>query len=158
MRVAVFALLVCAGTAAFCQPSAPAPAVADKLTPSGQAATEPARDFSKGPVKWKMDFSAQPKTILVLEDGPSRRAGAQIDPQMIVHPPQSRIGEQPPGTPVAQNLYPGLRFLPIGESKLKAQPIPTRWPDLKVEGIPTVWPKLEVKPTENGTGPTGDKR
>jgi len=86
----------------------------------------------------------------VREDRPPGRDWARIDSQMIVHPPQSRIGTLPPGTPVARNLYPGLVFQPIGASKLKALPIPTRWPELKVEGIPTVWPKCVVKPAESG--------
>ena len=38
---------------------------------------------------------------------------AEIDPKMIVHPPQSSIGVTPPGTPMALNEYPHLQMLPI---------------------------------------------
>jgi hypothetical protein len=33
--------------------------------------------------------------------------------KIIVHPPQSSIGVNPPGTPMAQNEYPHLQMLPI---------------------------------------------
>jgi len=59
---------------------------------------------------------------------------AQIDPKIIVHPAQSRIGDQPPGTQIAQNQFPGLELLPI------------EWPQLKIKPIPTVWPKLKLEP------------
>jgi len=79
-----------------------------------------------------------------------RGSDAQIDPKIVVHPPQSSLGEQPPGTLVAQNLYPGLQLLPIEESKSKAEPIPTTWPNRKIEQIPTVWPNGELLPVNSG--------
>jgi hypothetical protein len=61
---------------------------------------------------------------------------AHIDPQMVVHPPKSSLGVQPPGTLVAQNQYPNLRFLPIDWPEAKIELIPIYWPNLKVEAIP----------------------
>ncbi len=82
----------------------------------------------------------------------------QIDAQIIVHPPPSSLGEQPQGTQLAQNLYPGLQLLPIDESKAKGQPIPITWPNLKIEQIPIVWPKLEFNPVQSSpNGPVARK-
>jgi len=66
---------------------------------------------------------------------------AEIDPGIIVAPPK-QFDAQDKGTPVAQNLYPNLRLMPLGAGKL--EPIPTEWPRLKVEQIPTVWPNLRM--------------
>jgi hypothetical protein len=67
---------------------------------------------------------------------------AQIDPKMIVHPPQSSIGVQPPGTAVAQNEYPHLQLRPIESANSILQAIPTRWPRFQLEKIPTQWPSF----------------
>jgi hypothetical protein len=56
---------------------------------------------------------------------------AQIDPKMIVHPPQSSIGVQPPGTLVAQNEYHHLQMLHIVSASFNLGAIPTQWPRLK---------------------------
>lgn len=81
---------------------------------------------------------------------PYQRDNVQIDPNIIVHPPQPSLGEQAPGTQIAQNLYPGLVLLPIDESKAKLQQIPITWRNLNVQNIPIVWPRLEIKQVENG--------
>jgi hypothetical protein len=39
--------------------------------------------------------------------------GAEIDPRIVLHPPQSSIGVNPPATPMAQNEYPHLQMRPI---------------------------------------------
>jgi hypothetical protein len=67
---------------------------------------------------------------------------------MIVHPSRSRIGDQPQGNLVAQNLYPGLRLLPIGAAATLKQ-IPTDWPSYKLESIPVAWPKTPLLPIDN---------
>jgi hypothetical protein len=81
---------------------------------------------------------------------------AQIDPMIVMHPPPSSIGEQAPGSQIAQNLYPGLMLMPIDQWKGNGQQIPIAWPDLKVKNIPTVWPKIEIKPVGGAaTEPAG---
>ena len=145
MRVAILALFLCAGPAAFCQPAASSAASPDKQVLSPPGGLEPERDFTKGPAEWHI------KGVVPMKPGvAAQRDEAQIDTGMIVHPPESSIGVQAAGTLVAQNLYPGLRLLPIGESKVKAQAIPTVWPSLKIEQIPTVWPQCVVLPLESG--------
>jgi hypothetical protein len=74
---------------------------------------------------------------------------AQIDPQMIIHPPKSSLGVQPPGTLVAQNEYPGLQFLPIESSSMKLEKIPITWPNLKLQSIPILSPKSRLLPVGN---------
>jgi hypothetical protein len=66
-----------------------------------------------------------------------------------VHPPQSSVAVQTPGTQIAQNLYPGLTLMPIDQWKGNGQQIPITWPNLKVQNIPTSWPKFEIKSVQS---------
>jgi hypothetical protein len=77
-----------------------------------------------------------------------RRDDAQIDPGMIFHPSKSSIGAEPPGTLIAQNLYPGLRLLPIEDSRAALQASPAQWPNLKMQQVPTLWPKCKLLPVK----------
>jgi hypothetical protein len=120
MRLTILGLLFCAGTTALCQTSSPTPASPDGLWQGPLVVTPPARDFSKLPPGWHASavvpprFLFQPKApgVPQAETG-SRLGDATIDPKIIVHPPQSNIGVNPPGTPMAQNEYPHLQMLPI---------------------------------------------
>jgi hypothetical protein len=91
------------------------------------------------------------KMTVPLGAGSLRLGSAQIDPQMVVHPPQTSMGVQPPGTQVAQNLYPGLLLMPIDGSKTKIEPIPTVFPTMKMEKIPTTWTEFKVSPIQSGS-------
>lgn len=132
MRLTILALLLSTGTAALCQSVAPAPANPQQpgLAPFG--ITQGGRDFAKLPPDWHLT-SVLPRKMEI-QPGPwlQHRFNPQIDAQIIVHPPPSSLGEQWPGTLLAQNLYPGLQLLPIDESKPKGQPIPTTWPNQKI--------------------------
>jgi hypothetical protein len=168
MRLATFALFLSAGPVALGQSAAPAPANPEQhwLTPPALAdpgladpgLAEPGRDFTKLPPQWHFD-SALPLTTMVLPaPAPHRWDDAQIDPKIVVRPPQSSLGEQVPGTLVAQNLHPGLSALPIQESQAKGKPIPTTWPNLNIHNIPIVWPKAQIKPVESSaTGSASQK-
>jgi hypothetical protein len=164
MRLAGLTLFLSAGTWAFCQSPAPAPANPEQnwltlpeLAKPGLA--QPGRDFTRLPPQLHFDFTAPMKAMTVPAPDPLRRWNdAQIDPKIVVHPPQSSLGKQAPGALVAQNLYPGLNLLPIQESEAKGEPIPTAWPNLKVKNIPIVWPKLEIKPVDSrAPGPAAGK-
>lgn len=147
MRLTILALFLSTGSAALCQSAQPAPANPPTLTQPQWA--QPGAGLSTPPRDWH--FNAQPpqKTIILPAPVPLDRQGeAQIDPKMIVHPPQSSLGEQAPGTQIAQNLYPGLVLQRIEEPKAKLQQIPITWPNLKVQNIPTTWSKLEIKSAE----------
>lgn len=153
MRLTILGLFLSFSPVAFCQTAMPAPANLQQrpLTPPAIILIQPGRDFTRLPPNLTIT-SIQPLTILTPFDVGLPRLGshAQIDPQIVVHPPQSSLGEQPPGTQIAQNLYPGLQMLPIEESKIKSQPLSTTWPSLKVQQIPITWPKCEIKPVESG--------
>jgi hypothetical protein len=69
---------------------------------------------------------------------------------MIVRPPASSVGVQPPGSQIAQNLYPGLELLPI--QQFKGEPIPTTFPNMKVEQIPITWPQYKVVYAQDSKG------
>jgi len=133
---------------------------AASLTPFGQAPspwTAQSRDFGKLP-EWRWDpslSSLRPQTVLL---PPPKTAtvplgDASIDPRILRHPAANDLGTQPPGTQVAQNLFPGLKFQPIDGPQCpqqpgaaQAEPLPTTWPKLKVQRIPTDWPRLKMEP------------
>jgi len=151
MRLTIFALFLSAGSAALCQSSTPAPA-----NPNSQGLTppqwsQPGQDFSAQLREWHFNTDSPQRTIILQAPlSEQQRNATQIDPKIIVHPPQSGIGEQAPGTMVAQNLYPGLQLLPIDWSKAKGEPIPTTWPNMKIENIPTTWPDTKMILVKSG--------
>jgi hypothetical protein len=114
---------------------------------------EPGQDFSSGRREWKLKpFTPFSETILQAPPGPKalRPLGdAQIDPNMILRPPHSAAEAQPQGTLMAQNLFPGLRFLPIESLKATLGPISTVWPKRKMERIPTEWRDGRIIPVYN---------
>jgi hypothetical protein len=146
MRSALLVLSLIDGTVAFAQSSPARPVDSFKLELTPPSITQLKLSFSS-PRKdlhianaqlWK-DFANSRQITL------PRNADAQIDPGMIVRPPKSSIGVQPPGTPIAQNLYPGLRLLPIDESR-KLEEIPAEWPNLNLQNIPINRPKYKNVP------------
>jgi hypothetical protein len=143
MRLAVLAVFLFAVPAAFCQspqfglnPGRPQPA-----PPAFQF---PGKDFSNSPPTWQSLSHAEP-LVLVLPRPPAR---PQIDPNFIIHPPKPRMADQPEGSLVAQNVFPGLRFVPIGSAATLKQ-IPIDWPKLKIESIPIDSPKSKLLPIES---------
>ena len=152
MRLMTLALFVSAATTAFCQSSAPAPINPDTLGQLTPEFTQPGMDFSKLPPNWNLVI-VKPRGTLVLPRIITVQvlSSAAIDPKIIVHPPQSSLGVQPPGTLVAQNLYPNLQLLPIDWPKAKIEQIPTQWPNYKLARIPTEWKvKAVMRLVQNG--------
>jgi hypothetical protein len=146
MRITILSLFLCAGTTAFCQSSAAAPAIPDKLWQTPLVVTPPpVRDFTKLPPGWHAVPLTPPGIMVVPKAIDSRHlTDAQIDPKIIVHPPASSMGVQPPGTAVAQNEYPHLRMLPIESAGSHVEAIPNQWPPNRLENIPTQWPTAEI--------------
>jgi hypothetical protein len=145
MRLAIFGLLLSAGTAAFCQSAAPAPGNAQQPWLVQPGLPEGGRDFTKLARDWHMTSLGSRKMFVLPKPSPHLDS-----PQIVVHPPRSSVGEQPTGPLLAQNLYPGLQLMPIVESKAKGEPIPTTWPNARIKQIPTVWPKLEFNTVQSG--------
>jgi len=145
MRSGIIILLLCAGTAAFGQSNAAAPLSSYKLELTQPAFAQSAGDSAKPRVDlhpannqlWKAFTISGPRQL-------QRKDSAQVDPGMIVRPPTSSIGVQPSGTPIAQNLYPGLQLLPIEEAKAKQAPNPAEQPDLNLQETPIKWPRFEL--------------
>jgi hypothetical protein len=151
MRLTVFVLFFTAGTTAFSQSAAPAPANPNPQGPTAPQWALPNREISPQPREWHLNPDLSQRTItLQAPVAPRPRDTAQFDPNMIVHPPPSSVGEQAPGTQIAQNLYPGLTLMPIDGWKSNGQQIPIAWPNLKVQNIPIAWPKVEIKSVESG--------
>jgi hypothetical protein len=141
----VFCLV--AGTTAFCQSVPPAGANTENLVNTSPTIFQFQKEIAKAPER---QFTASaPLNIGLRPDVGVLQGNAQIDPKIIVHPPPSSIGAQPPGTQMAQNLYPGLQWLPIGESHVKERPIPTQWPKSALEAIPTEWHKFKISPAQD---------
>jgi hypothetical protein len=149
MRTAILLFSLCAGSASAGSAGFGQAAPASPPNPLGQSPwTAQGREFGKLPDGYALRGVPpgradlfQPKTAVPLGD-------ASIDPQMLLHPTARDLGTQPPGMLMAQNLYPGLKFQPIG-----AQPraprgglLSTTWPKLKIEEIPVFWPHLKTEP------------
>ena len=153
MRSAIFALILGAGTAAFCQTQAQAQFIFshDRNPPAAQPALHLNEPFSADPMK---PFTP-PLTSLNIFAPPAKAisswsADAKVDPKMIIHPPQASLGLQQ-GIPVEQSEYSNLRMLPIDAPGFVMQAIPAQWPNSKVQGIPIQWPRLELGSVKNGS-------
>jgi hypothetical protein len=106
MRVTILSLFLY-GITALCQSSAPAPII-NKLPPG-----------------WRAIPPADPKVMMVPNAPDTTRLS---NAEIIVHPPPSSIGVQPPGTAVTQNEYPNLRMLPIDSTNSALEAILTMSP------------------------------
>ena len=153
MRFTLLALFLSAGT--FCQAAqlptddgrhdesptvgnrSTAPICLDKLFSSS-----PARPFTGPEAKPFSNLELFAPAQVAMK---ARSHGAEVDPKMIVRPPQAGLQQ---GIPIAQNEFPNLRKLPINSPNPNLQAIPAQWPNLKVQLIPTQWPSLDVHPVE----------
>lgn len=163
MRTAILLFSLCAGlawpgAAAFGQ-SAPSELLNPKSpspNPLSQSFwTERGHEFGNLP-PGSTATKAPPWTVVRPAPAPRAPLGnALIDPRMILHPTARDLGTLPPGTVVAQNLYPGLKFQPIDAEKCgpKSGLLSTTWPRLKVEPIPITWPNAKMKPVGSDAGP-----
>jgi hypothetical protein len=147
MRLALLVGIAFATTVSFAQSNTPVPPITVGQPQAFSAFAPPIRDFSRlwQAREFRQSLTA-PHWILPGIPSPSAQAATEIDPKILIHPPQAALGELASGTLVAQNLYPGLEFKRIGESHTSGGPIPTVWPNLRIENIPTVWPKLNISP------------
>jgi hypothetical protein len=129
MRVTILSLFLY-GITALCQSSAPAPII-NKLPPG-----------------WRAIPPADPKVMMVPNAPDTTRLS---NAEIIVHPPPSSIGVQPPGTAVTQkDEYPDLRIRPMELNNSALEAIPTTWPRYRLETIPTQWPMHEMVPVRSG--------
>jgi hypothetical protein len=151
MRIVILALFFFAGSTAFGQSGPVWPLSPNPPGSLPSPWTAQGRDFGKLPPGWPATLNTPqwrvirpaPTTLKPLGD-------AQIDPKIIVHPAQSRIGDQSPETQIAQNQFPGLELLPIEWPQLKIKPIPTVWPNLKMEPISTMCAECRMVPVRAG--------
>lgn len=151
MRVTILSLFLY-GTTAFCQSSAPAPVTAENLDLIPQVlAPAPSRDFTKLPPGWHAMSLPAPKIMMVPNARDTTRlSNSEIDPKLIVHPPLSILGAQPPGIAMTQSEYPNLQTLPIDSTNSALEAIPIMWPRYRLETIPTQWPRHEMVPVRSG--------
>jgi hypothetical protein len=151
MRLVVVGVCLSFATAALCQSPTP-------VKPEGQLLTQPqspqpGQDFSLTPRTFQLETLPQ-ATLFIPHPGSAPQIELKtlgprtVDPEMVMHPPQSSLGEQAPGTQIAQNLYPGLTLLPIQDSKAKTQSIPIAWPNAQIKNIPIVWQKTTIIPAQ----------
>jgi hypothetical protein len=150
MRMAVAAVLLGAGAPLFCQNAGTAPPSFENEKKDPPTVFLSQKELSTGPPVWHVTRDGLLKMNVPPGIGMVRVPSAPTDPEMVVHPPQVSLGVQPPGTQVAQNLYPGLQLMPIEQPKMKVEPIPTIFPNAKVEKIPTTWTQFTISPIQGG--------
>jgi hypothetical protein len=139
MRITVLAALLFFSSTGLCKSDAPRPAMPEQQVPppiTNQPFNGSAREFHLNP-----DLPLGAKML----QQPDRGSAPKIDPLMVLRPPRASVGQQAPGTMVAQNLYPGLQLTPIDQPHA-AKPTPVAWPELQIKNIPTQWLKLTVVP------------
>jgi hypothetical protein len=162
MRLAAFGFFFCASTMALCQSGPAAPAACDK-TPllsvpqvqdlkslsewrsqrQGCSNLQPARGVS---VSITQLGSVQPQSDAMVRRPLNREA---LDVKMIIHPPALSLGVQPKGVPVEQNMYPGLKMQPVGQTNIaQLQVSPAPWPLLQIKAISVTWPQLRMIPVQ----------
>lgn len=73
----------------------------------------------------------------------------RLDEHIIRRPPQGSFAAQAPRTPLANNLYPDLKLLPVETARL--EPIPVYFPKFKTEPIPTTAPDAKMVPIQTAT-------
>ena len=150
MKSATIVLLLCVATPSICQSAAPTPSNPLQLLQTPPAPAKPWMDFSKLPSlqpsslqPFKLSTPLRP--FIVPKSGVETRwSDAQIDPKIIVHPPQSKLGMQQPGINIATNQFPNLKFLPIASPGALPHAPPAQWPSFGIEQIPTTWPKFKL--------------
>jgi hypothetical protein len=158
MRSTLLILCLSGGALAFGQ-AGPSFPFSVSPVPSGQAiqTAAPGWNFSKMPQWPRWDPSLNSRSQTVFRPGPQptvQLSGASIDPQIVRHPTAKDLGTLPPGTQVAQNLYPGLVFQPIAGGRRcppSSGPLATTWPLLKLETIPITWPAFKAEPAVAGS-------
>ncbi len=151
MRLGLLAVILCAVPAALCQTPQPGLLNPAQPQPTPPAFQFPGNDYSNKPPTWQSSHvSATHILSLPRMRVPPPPVGPEIDPDIIIHPPKSRMGDEPQGSLVAQNIYPGLRWLPINNGK----PIPNTWPKAKIEFIPITWPESQLLPIDTDSPTT----
>ncbi len=151
MKTAILALFLCAATSAVCQSAALAPLSPLESGKSPHTSTQLWTNFGQLSLGEKAKIFVLPRTgVKPGMTAPRHWDDAGIDPKIIAHPSQSRLGVQTPGTQVARNEYPNLLMLPIDLTSAQLQATPTQWPSFSIKAIPIVWPKFELLPVHSG--------
>lgn len=136
MRFCVFAVLLSAGPVVLCQSGPATPFDPNNFGRFSSPWTAQGGDFGKLPGEWNSLCTMPSGRMHLSPQKPTAPLGdAAIDPRIVVHPPERNLGTQYAGTLVAQNLYPGLRLLPIDAGKQGAAPPAGVWPGLKIGSV-----------------------
>ena len=88
------------------------------------------RDLNKAPA-FKAPLQVMPLPRVVLPSRAPRVGDPQLDAEIIHRPLQKGFAQQQPRTPMAANLYPDLKLLPVETARLDATP--AEWPKVKEE-------------------------
>ncbi len=140
-------LVLLPGSLAVCQKNPQLPADPGLLFQQPPQLTLPQSSLENSRV-FKFDLNHPPQALVVT---PPTGTGLdqQIDPEIIHRPPASAFAQQPSRTPLAHDLYPDLKLLPVETARL--EPIPITWPGFKAMPIPTTAPNAKVIPIQKFT-------
>lgn len=132
MKSLWIALMVCAA------PTAQSQSPVWSLQPE---ATQPSQQLPPAP-RFNLQAIPQRNPTVVLS-GNRAWNDASIDPKIIRRPDPGTFAQHAPRTPIAQNLYPSLKLLPVETASI--EPIPRTCPELKVQPVPRAWPDFQFQ-------------
>jgi hypothetical protein len=169
MRCVAPALFFALSSAALCQTAVLPPSISGPASPTPLFAPPPATDLDHLQLRrpGRFDISSLQRPRMEALSKCPRLAAPQSSPDAMIHrppsadrfdarmifrPEQSRIGDLPPGIPVAPNLYPDLRLQPIAQTNIAClEPLPVQWPNLSFHPAPITWPRMKTVPAQNST-------
>jgi hypothetical protein len=152
MKPVWIALLICAAQLGFGQSllqQTPSPQV--QQPGSQQPLFQMPSQLAPQPRIFKLQPMPKTAPQILLQAPRSTMKTPQIDPRILHRPDPNTFQQQEPRVPMAHNIYPDLKLLPVESARV--EPIPIAWPGFRMEPIPTTWPQANVVPAEKDPKP-----
>lgn len=156
MKPVWIALLMCAAPMGFGQSmlqESPSPQMQEPGSQEPLFQTPP--QLTPQPRTFKLQPMPNGAPQILVQEPRSPLKTPQIDPHILRRPDPNSFRQQEPRTPMAHNLYPDLKLLPVETARM--EPIPGIWPGFKLEPIPITWPEAKLVPVEKDSKPPGSK-
>lgn len=132
MKFLAVAFLLSSTIPSFCQTSPQHPFDPDQIFQLPKQFQQAPRDWSKPP-SFKAPLQVMPLPRVVIPSQAPKVGDPHLDAEIIHRPLLKSFAQQQPRTPLAGNLYPNLKLLPVETARL--------------DTTPAAWPKLKQEPT-----------